>query len=57
MPPAIVLEFGTECLKTFQLIYKDIPAERRAEGWERWYRMWEPFWRLCGLEIPKEVPK
>jgi hypothetical protein len=56
MPPG-ALEFATECLKTFRLIYGDIPVERRAEGWERWYRIWEPVWKFCGLEIPKEVPK
>jgi hypothetical protein len=56
MPPG-ALEFGTECLKTFRLIYGDIPQELRKESWERWFRFWEPFWKLCGLEIPKEVPK
>jgi len=55
--PAGAIELATEILKLVRLLIEDQPAERRRESWERWFKFWEPFWKLCGLEIPKEMPK
>ena len=56
MPPG-ALELATEILKIIRLLVEDQPPERRRESWERWFKFWEPFWKLCGLDVTKEIPK
>lgn len=52
MTPEAVVAVG-EVARLIRVIIEDIPAERRIEAWERWFRFWEPFWKAVGLELPK----
>lgn len=56
MPPELILEAYVETLRFLILLISDIPKERRAEMWERWFLFWEPVWVAAGLDI-KKVPK
>jgi hypothetical protein len=40
MPAALIAQLVLEGLKTFQMVYQDIPAEERRKNWAEWCAFW-----------------
>lgn len=43
-------------IKLITLLIEDQPPEERRKAWKRWYKAWEPFWKLVGLGDIDERP-
>lgn len=51
MTPLAIVTLLTEIIKLFRLLIEDMPPERRRQSWERWFKLWDPVFKLCGLDV------
>ena len=47
-----VLKVADKALDLTIIVIQDQPVAERQKAWERWFALWEPMWRVLGLDKP-----
>ena len=55
-PVTAGFQFATKLIELILRLIEDQPPEERRKAWERWFRFWEPVWKLMGLDTTQGVP-